>query len=218
MVARLTVIVCQAGTYSGATSDLEESLVAELMMTNGMDATMVGPLERIDPSDTDYLCIHSFNHSLAILSWLSLEQVQEHWSRLGLQGQAVSLGTLAEAKVSAVVNENTSSKRKIYHHQLTAASSLEDIVAQLKELWESRNVKTVSIAGMPLPSKSENLPTQPSLPLVREIRATDQAANPSIEPIQGAGLDTDSEASTQDEQIEDEVLDQLVDDFDALDL
>ena len=64
MAARLTVIVSQSARREGRLVDIEETLVTELMMSPGMDATLVGPLENIRPDSTDYLCLNGDRKSV----------------------------------------------------------------------------------------------------------------------------------------------------------
>ena len=68
MAPRLAVVVSQAPMRDARTADIEESIVAELIMVGGLDATLVGPLERIQPDSTDRLCLGGFTQDLALLS------------------------------------------------------------------------------------------------------------------------------------------------------
>ena len=87
MATRLTVIVSQAASRDSAVADLEETLVGELLMSDGIDANLVGPLEHMQAESTDCLCISGYRGSVAVLSWLETEQLAEAWQRLGLGGQ-----------------------------------------------------------------------------------------------------------------------------------
>ena len=100
MSARLTIIISQSSVRAGMAADLEETMVAELMMTPGFDATMIGPLESVEKDGTDFLCLSSFNHSLVLLTWLPLEQAQQNWERLGLDGQVIPIGDEAPAGIT----------------------------------------------------------------------------------------------------------------------
>lgn len=219
MAARLTVIVSQSAIREGRLVDLEETLVTELMLAAGMDATLVGPLELIRPDSTDYLCLTGFQHSLAFVSWLDEQQVREHWARLGLSGVVRRAG--------AVGDEGTASGRVIYYFPLTMANGTEAVLQEMRDLQRDRSVKTVAVA---LP-KVKALPTttrvasetslgssipnvQASLPVVLPVINGQKQILP-IAPNIAVSRDGDN-ASDDEEAWEN--LDQLVDDFDALDL
>ncbi len=138
MAARLTVIVSQSAIREGRLVDLEETLVTELMLAAGMDATLVGPLELIRPDSTDFLCLTGFQHSLAFVSWLDEQQVREHWGRLGLSGVVRCAG--------AAGDERTASGRVIYYFPLSMATGTETVLQGMRDLQRDRSVKTVGVA------------------------------------------------------------------------
>ena len=229
MAARLTVIVCQAGAGNSSTSDIEETLVAELMMTPGLDATMIGPLDRVDSDDTDYLCISSFNHSLAVVTWMESGEVQQEWNRLRLKGKVVDFATLNDQGVGHP--SSAGNERQVFHLRLDPASSTKQVIQELQGLLESRNVKTVSLS---LESTSQDSQRSLKKPLPYSDQAEPerkQAVPLRTESIDSAGDKADRKStdldvsahnalvdSIPDEDSEEAALDQLVDDFDALDL
>ncbi len=121
-------------------NDLEETLVAALMMRPGLDATMIGPIEHVQRDDTDFLCVSSFNHSFAVLSWLTADKIALQWERLGLAGKIVEPGLDGRRAMDG--------DRWIYHLQLVPSLVVEDTVNQLSQILMDRNVRTVSI-GLP---------------------------------------------------------------------
>ena len=199
MAARLTVVVSQSAMRDSHASDLEETLVAELMMTSGLDATMIGPLEHVTQEDTHFICPNSFNHSFALVSWLPRADVVEHWNRLGLEGEVVEFSD----------KPSGSTGHKVFYLQLSPSAQLPTIVSQLKALLAQRNVKTVSIQL-----------TNPSAPPLKTTTAASAASlpkpadqpKPAIQPVvPHSPGDTESDEEWTH-------LDQLVDDFDQLDL
>lgn len=213
LAARLTVVVSQTANRSPSMTDLEETLVAELIMTPGMDATMVGPLERIQPEDTDFLCVSSFNYSFVLLSWLYTEVVAAHWERLGLGGDVVALEN--EESVSG-----SDAAKKILHWQMTETSQVAKIVAELKELLDARQTKVVPLSISPVATnaKSKDPAEQPTSSSLRATGNNSEAVEESslaARPVQQLA-EAESEANVSDSQAQS--LDQLVDDFDALDL
>ena len=63
-------------------SDVEEALLTELMMTPGLDATLVGSLDGVQLDSTDYLCLSSFSQNLALVASLDVADGARHWERL----------------------------------------------------------------------------------------------------------------------------------------
>ncbi len=213
LAARLTVVVTQTANRSPSITDLEETLVTELIMTPGMDATMVGPLERIQPEDTDFLCISSFNYSFVLLSWLDTEIVAAQWQRLGLGGDVVALEN--EESVSG-----SDATKKILHWKMTESSHVAKIVAELKQLLNARQTKVVPLSISPVvtTAKSKDSAEQPTSSALRATGNNSEAVEDSSQasrPVQHLA-EADSEATVSESQAQS--LNQLVDDFDALDL
>ncbi len=194
---------------------------------------MVGPFQRMQLDDTDFLCVSSFNHSFAVLSWLPPEDLEHHWRRLGLTGTVVSRHQIAQASVAP--------ERRIYHFQLLADSRVEQIIAELTELLNDRSVKTVSIDMIGKKRANEKQYENGSGESVASTRTSDTApelAHPVVssqatpvsapdpqsvdrEPVRKQGLDRVNGKQVivePDEEPEWEHLEQLVDDFDSLDL
>lgn len=219
MAARLTVIVSQSAVRDSAVADLEETLVAELIMLHGLDANLVGALENMQPDSTDWLCVSGFRGSLAVVSWLSTEELSAAWQRLELGGQVRRLGTPAsEARVRSVI-----------HFPIHHETKIADLTQQLKTLQDDQGVKTVGIAlagtpgakpqatsqnsGKPQPMEAQDKPPS-RMPerIIRdsaEVRTADRSKSE-----ESGGLDD----SGDDEATQWPNLDQLVDDFDALDI
>lgn len=226
MAARLTVVVSQTASRDPAATDLEETLVAELMMRAGLDATMVGPLEHIQPDDTDFLCISSFNYSFVVVSWLPSEAIEEQWERLGLSGsvQPIPLGGENGQSVgqSAVKDSEVTanSGKKIFHLQLTREAKLDAMINRLAELLDSRQVKTV---GIDLAASGDIIRAQP-VKVVRSPQSVDSKEQAETVPAAVEKPSVDVQASSKpvgqleedDEQWQH--LDKLVDDLDELDL
>ncbi|MCA9126950.1 MAG: hypothetical protein KDB22_07690 [Planctomycetales bacterium] len=233
MAARLTVIISQSARGNNVASDLEESLIAQLLMSPGFDATLVGPLENLKADSTDCLCISGFNHNLALVTWLSLEQVASHFSRLGLERMVCSVDNPTQS-INVVANRlatvrdpsdqphrmatnngKQSPLPKVFLVQLTAQSRIDEVSERLQVLLEDRKVTTVGIQ-LPTP-KPNNLSRQ-----VPQKNATpDPAASKTKPPTTSSDLPTAREVDEDDEELSPEQsqkLDQLIDELDALDL
>ena len=201
MAARLTVVISQSSIRHSQATDAEERLLSELMMTAGLDATLIGALDNVQIDSTDYLCLSGFaRQPLALVSALSLEEVTEHLARLQLGGQVVQVG-----------QASSTTERRIYYFSLS--SNIESTLTQLRQLHSDQSVKTVDVL-LPLgniassrESGSNPSGSQPSPPARTSLPA-------AAIPVQAVGQRQPMEESEQ--QWPD--LDRLVDDFDALDL
>ncbi len=178
------------------------------MMTSGLDATLIGPLERVRPDSTDFLCLSGFNHSLALVSWLDESQVATHWQRLALPGSIVRRGRTNGSPASS----------RVYYFQLSDGASGETVLRQLEELQRERALRTVDISlGLPVaranPSKTPAAarPTQPpTQPPTKPLTSP-----PAPRPAEAANEQV-GDALDEDEQWP--ALDQLVDDLDSFDI
>ncbi len=215
MASRLTVIISQSAVRHGRNTDTEEALLTELMMTAGLDATLVGSLDGVQLDSTDYLCLSGFTQHIALVTSLSAKQVAEHWERLQLGGQVVQVGQAGER-----------SGRRVYY--LPLELGIQPILAQLKQLLVDRTVQTV---GLSFPVKSLPVASNPAKPAsapsatersdaVRSADAT--SGSPRIIPAVAQRESSDANARQVDDTGQSDAewpdLDRLVDEFDALDL
>jgi hypothetical protein len=227
VASRLTVIISQSAAGQSHYTEIEEALLPELMMTAGLDATLVGSLERVQPDSTDYLCLTGFAQSIALVSPLPVEEVARHWKRLDLPGHVLSVGEV-----------HRSSERRVYY--LPLELGVLSIIEQLKQLLADRNVRTVGLA-LPLafkageaaitvqPRAAGPIPAKPTTledssaganPAVSIEALSSQAVDSKAEPVERRGAVLRGVPVVQPESYDVEWpnLDQLVDDFDALDL
>jgi hypothetical protein len=217
VASRLTVVISQSAAGQAHYTEIEEALLAELMMTAGLDATLVGSLERVQADSTDYLCLSGFAQSIALVSALPAEAVAQHWKRLALPGQ-----------ILPIAQEQSSSERRVYY--LPLGLGVLPIVEQLKQLLADRNVRTVGLS-LPLVSKSGAVmgvsPSNVAGGEVTESTTIKQSpvgggpiGGSDTVPVENSGADLRGAPTLQPESYDLEWpnLDQLVDDFDALDL
>ncbi|MEM8735969.1 MAG: hypothetical protein AAGG44_17200 [Planctomycetota bacterium] len=227
MAPRLTVVVSQSAQKNPVATDLEETLVAELMMKGGMDATMIGPLQYIQTDDTDFLCLSSFNYNFALISWLPADETQEQLSRLGLPMQVVSLADPSE--------RSEGNGKRVLHLQLEAETKLPKVMSTLSNLLAERAVKPVGITGIGISTSSSTSDSsssgkeQPAANSASEAEDTDAAADqfeevdrsakaPSALPRSSALETALGKGSDDEDDGEWGHLEQLVDDLDDADL
>ena len=220
MAPRLTVIISQSETRDVHRAELEEALVGEMLLADGIDANLVGPISTMRDDSTDRLCIGGFQGSVAVLSWLSTAELAEHWLRLDLGGQVRPFG---QAPAQHGV-------RSVVHFQLLETSTAASVIEQLQKLQADRAVKTVGIMGIAPPASSDE-PIETENATDNQTASSTRAAQtvpaqPHASPEQQTDLPMVEGAATrahqyrqgQDENTEFPELDDLVDDFDSLDL
>lgn len=233
MTSRLTVVVSQGANRNALSADQEETLVAELMMTQGLDATMIGPLEHIAADDTDHLCLSSFNHSFVVVSALETEELRRHWQRLDLAGEVVAVDRRDPTARSGA--------KRIYHVPLDRGGEVADLMKQILQIQQDRSVKTIAIGlGSLAPSSTVHRPapteeTSAAAPRVasQSTRQDSQTHSEGTvsQAVKGAQPNHTQppakpaasqlyrpEAELEQDEGDWDHLDQLVDDLDALDL
>lgn len=122
MSVRLSVVLCQASGASKSQADstgqtnprspnprsqgdllsrqnVEGDLVARLIGCPGLDMSLIGSLENIDPAGTDRLLLDGLSGSVAILSWNHPEAALRYCEKIGVTGlrtpHTLDRGTLA---------------------------------------------------------------------------------------------------------------------------
>ncbi len=224
MAPRLAVVVSQAPMRDARIADIEESIVAELIMVGGLDATLVGALERILPDSTDLLCLSGFTQDLALLSWMPANEASRIWAGLQLSGTVVPMSLDGSAEVP----NSQMRGRRVFYIQLTAQSVPKQVCKQLRARLELLRIQPVSLQmNMKSPMKSLpvanpktaiDAPTQPlettaMSPFVTPpSTANGREARASTSP---PALSTATNASADSQW---KNLDQLVDELDLLDL
>lgn len=224
MAPRLAVVVSQAPMRDARTADIEESIVAELIMVGGLDATLVGPLERIQSDSTDRLCLEGFTQDLALLSWMSVDEAAKCWSVLGLAGTVVPLSLDGTAVTGDVAMRGPATGRRVFYIQLTSASEPRQVCKQLRSRLDLMRVQPVAIQlSLSAPTKNTAAvkPSQaasPVQPVVRDGNSngpkTSKVDSHAVVQPSSQGH-SDSRGSTDEDW---KSLDSLVDQLDALDL
>lgn len=171
----------------------------------------------------------------ALVSWSPTEKLNALWAELELDG------TIADMSVASP--DFLPGPKKIFHFQITPSTSPDVLLDQMQKLLKSRNVQTVGIVmpGLQSSSGKAGSKTQPITPLKpngssvtpelsrTESSSTDSSTAGSAEktspelskppkrsaPVGSADAGSSAQR-TEDEEWDD--LDQLMNDFDALDL
>jgi len=218
MAVRIPVVVSQSARRDGRSVELEESLITQLMLAPGLDATIVASLETIQFDSTDHLCLQDSGQEMILAGWLPLESAASAWARLQLGGRLCSFERSGPVHLST----GAAPDRRIRYLQLTLQTRVDEVIQQLEQILASRRVHTVSIQLQSQPpqnpknvspgpnphqtAKPESLPPADSV-LVGDSAIRKHDSSSSLSP---AAVDSKSNDW--------ENLDKLVDDLDALDL
>jgi hypothetical protein len=202
MAARIPVVVSQSIRRENLSIDYEEQLVTELMFSNGLDATLIGPLSLVALDSTDHLCLEGLKGSFALLSWGTADECREELRRLRIEGEVIARNNVPASPTNAIPKAS----RWIDHFQLDLKEPISKWVDELKQLLKSREIKTYSIHSVASISK-KSPPT---------LDATDIAPRPfqsTIEVPTAAPL-----PDLTDDDAEWPHLEDLMDEFDQADV
>jgi NAD-dependent dihydropyrimidine dehydrogenase PreA subunit len=178
-MARLTVILSQGQSQNPAKRDLEENLVAALMMERGIDVCVIPHLYDLQADGTGVLALQGVSGHVVVLSWLFERATRWTLDRHGVRGQeGKSLLKMeeedqddedqeeAEAKAAdkpRVIDERELPKRKIYCLDLRANNRPEVFVEEVKRIYKELNTQVVSlmdwVGGSPSPAQLERFVT-----------------------------------------------------------
>lgn len=213
MAVRLPVVVSQSSRRDGRSVDIEESLITQLMLTSGLDATVVASLDAIQLDSTDHLCLQDLGQEFFLAGWLPLDSALQAWDRLGLAGHLLSFETESLARS----NLGNVSGQRVRYVQLTHQTVVASVIEQLQQVLASRRVQTVSIQPLiKSPPSRDASPPRNQHPQDSPSASKDSLRNAETNRLdQAPALST----STVDPKPNDWAsLDKLVDDLDAFDL
>ncbi|MFO0921928.1 MAG: hypothetical protein U0905_05495 [Pirellulales bacterium] len=220
MASRLPVVIAQHPMRASRQSEFEESLVAELIFAQGLDATLIQGLDRIELHSTDHLCLQGLMGDFALASWLPVEHLLPHLDRLEMSGQLVHIDPVHQSK--SIVPLKAPGPKRIFLIALQEGGTVTNVMQFLRELLDSMKVQVVSIGmGMkPKPKVQEPsiVPLQSQAPQaasrdsnVAKSSSANSLPIPANDPPKPASVPVDLD---QDEE-EWSHLDKLVDDLDA---
>jgi len=212
MAARLPVVISQALRREPAAIACEEKLITELLFTNGLDATLIGPIENVEVGSTDHLCLEGLKGPFALLSWTSIEDTRKQLSRMGVHGSIVNRDAVSLVSLPIDSTRNEDPDRRIDYYQLRADRVPKSWIDSLKEILEAREVKAFSIQVPGKPSPRPAVSPAASKP--------DELPGIAIVTAECTSRPSQVFAKTIDPNDEDEVwehLDTLVDDLDRSD-
>ncbi len=178
MAHRLTVVLSQGQSQNPAKRDLEENIVAALMMERGIDVVVIPHLYDLQADGTGVLALQSVSGHMVVLSWLFERATRWTLDRHNVRGQeGKSLLTSEDDEddeeeqaeepaaddKERVIDQRPLPKRRIYCLDLRANNQAETFVAEIKRMYSELNTQVVSlmdwVGGAPSPQQLERFIT-----------------------------------------------------------
>lgn len=171
MPKKITVVISQGQSNNPAKRELEEDLVAALVMEPHMEAAIVPHLYDLSPESTGMLCLENIKGNMVVLSWLYPRAA--HWilDRSGIKGHAgTTLLTADEsedeedeleeaAEESRGIGPKDVPDRTIFCVDMRAAKTVEPFLEEIRRIAEEMSTETVGLMdwlqGSPQPEQLE---------------------------------------------------------------
>jgi NAD-dependent dihydropyrimidine dehydrogenase PreA subunit len=172
MAHRLTVVLSQGQSQNPAKRDLEENIVAALLMERGIDVVVIPHLYDLQADGTGVLALQSVTGHMVVLGWLFERATRWTLDRHGVRGQeGVSLlkseaddddedetAAAADDK-DRVIEHRELPKRKIYCLDLRIHNRAEPYIQEIKRIYGELNTQVVDlmgwVSGTPKPEQME---------------------------------------------------------------
>jgi hypothetical protein len=223
MAVRLPIVVSSHIQRSSQYSDYEESLVAELLFIDRLDATLIGPLAHAANDNTDGLCLEGLKGDFALVDWLSADATASELKRLQIDGHLVgqSSGANQPSERTLLPLADATTPKKVYHFQLDLARPATQQIAELQKLLEIRSTPTFNLSSMNFPKKADAASASPdrsetktSPPATVETTKEDPATPKVSKSPVPQTISSESESSADSDE---QAMDVLFDSFDELD-
>lgn len=209
MAKRISVVISQGQSQNPAKRNLEESLVAELMMQAGIDVTVVPHLYDLKPDGTGMLALKGLSGNVIVLSWLF--ERAAHWilDRNGIHGQIGEVelkrepdeddeeieAEMEQDSKERVIDSRKLPNRKIYCLDLRISDQPADFIREITRIKNDREVQVVSLGlGSPDTATKESGNAQtngkPTSEKLEQLQARfDQPTNQTAIAKQGGELE-----------------------------
>ncbi len=165
MAKRIAVVVSQGQSQNPAKRQLEEDIVAGLMMEPGIDVTVIPNLYDLSADSTGMLALQGIRGNLVVMSWLYSRAA--HWvlDRNEIHGHVGHTMLVsdddddddedeaedqleAEAeKKPRVVDEREIPNRKIYCIEMRVANQAQQFIDEVKRIAQETSTQVVDLGG-----------------------------------------------------------------------
>ena len=204
----MIIVVAQSAQVSPTRRDLEESLVAALLMEDGLEVTVISDLASIEEDSTDQLCLDGIKGNFILLSWHRPPAAHDLLAQVGVRGrqgktrQLLAEPTASQPPTGAVAEQNLSQHsnakapgtydamaRSIYCLDFSDQTA-DWLRGEIRRIISDASVKTFSLdlggpdlGGPDLGSPDLGSPIVAALaPATSDSEATQPATTPQEEP------------------------------------
>ncbi len=174
MANRIAVVVSQSQSQNPAKRDLEEEIVAALLMENGIDVTIIPHLYDLTADSTGMVALQGVRGHLVVLSWLFPRAA--HWilDRNGVDGKEghtlLATGDDDEDELEdqlededdgklRVIDDRNLANRFIYCLDLRGDNNPQTFINEIKRIAKEQTTEVVDlmgwIGGSPAPQQQE---------------------------------------------------------------
>ncbi len=166
MAKRTTVVISQGQSQNPAKRDLEETLVAELLMEPGIEVIVIPHLYDLKADGTGVLALQGISGPVVVLSWLYERAARWILDRNGVHGKVgLSLlkppedededdEELRQAKADAaaddkarVIDQRSVPDRRIYCLDLRLNNTAAPFIREVKRIAEENRTQVVELMG-----------------------------------------------------------------------
>ena len=211
MSFRIPVVLSQAPAAGPYARQLEEDLIAGLMLERGVDVSVVADLTQLHEGSTGLLCLRGIKGDLIVLTWLEPEPARRMLHQRGVFGQdwLVRINRSLDQPTATGDTARCRPDRRLHILQLDAKLSSE---------WYLREVRRLRDVAGPDASNLNRLPVvhSPAPDVVRPSGRSDAGRVAGHQVVRGLPQSV-GEPSVRPAAGTDE-LDQLLNQLDALDL
>lgn len=215
MAERITVVISLAGTASRR--DFEEKMIADLLIQESVDLTLIEELSRLADDTTGLLCLEGIKGSFVLVTDISPTAAHDLLFESQIQGQ---LGTSKNGEI--IVSESTA--REALSPGIYDAMRRTIFILDMAEFVEVEDLAR-TIASIQAHVEHQRLNASRSdFPILSNTRSGDSPAGtsepentvsgPAVLPMPRRG-DREEEANTSQAETE---MDSLVDELDEMDL
>jgi hypothetical protein len=142
MAPRIPVVFSQGGTLSPQQREHEEMLIAELLLEDRVEVSLIGPLPHLSEDDTDCLCLLGFQGDFILMSSCESAKAFEELDRLAVEGRQGRTAFEPSGEL-----RQTQTRRSIYHVPVTGRTRPE-VRGEIERLRRDAEIATVPLLGL----------------------------------------------------------------------
>lgn len=210
MAARIPVVLSQAAIAAPASRQLEEDLVAGLMIEQGIDLSVVPDLRQLREGSTGLLCLQGIKCDWILLTWLDAESAWQTLEHHGIYARVwLPSGVLQQDQSPAADNALPRSARwRLGILRLSVMQTASWYVREIQRLRDAIDPSALTANGLPIADTSS-----PPAAITRQSPDPEHPFVSSVGRSHAPSEDSPPKSAPSTDNL-DRLLDQL-DDFDA---